>query len=270
MTALRLLLLLLVGLLPLRADDVLFIGNSYTYGDKGKDGETPVQAYGGVPKLLEAIAASKGKTLTTRMVVSGGKNWAWHLAQPATDEALHAKPWDWIVLQDFSTEPTHVGNPAAFRQDGEEFLRRIQAAAPGARIVLYETWARGKEHPYYTGTSTPKTFVDPAEMTAELQKNYRELAQDFKGLDPQRTVVVAPVGTAFALSLGRNPEIDLHNKDRYHGSTEGYYLSALVFYATICHDSPVGATASFGSFSLDPDKAKALQAAAAEATAPGR
>jgi hypothetical protein len=254
--------------LSLRAEDVLFIGNSFTYGAKGSlGGETPVEHYGGVPKLLEAIAASKGKAVSTRMVVSGGKDWGWHLAQPVTEEALRAKPWDWVVLQDYSTKPTHLGDPAAFQKDGELFLHRIQADTPGAKVALYETWARAKDHPFYQGVSGPHSFADPAEMTGEIQKAYAALALDLKGLDPSRNIVVAPVGSAFALSLGQNPQIDLHNKDRYHASTEGYYLAALVIYATLFHDSPVGATREFTGFSLDPAVTDALQKAAAQAAA---
>src|SRR5438309_1637268 len=87
------------------AEDILFIGNSFTFGA----GDQAIQKYGGIPKLVEAIAASKGKTVTTMMVAVGGKDWGFHLQQPKTAEALAARKWDWVVLQDFSTKPTHLG-----------------------------------------------------------------------------------------------------------------------------------------------------------------
>jgi hypothetical protein len=185
--------LLLGGIAGLRAEDVLFIGNSYTFGG-------PVDAIrkpGGVPKLVEAIAASKGKKLSTMMLTAGGKDWAYHLAQPATDKDLAAQKWDYVVLQDFSTKPTHLGNLEAFYQEGETFYKRIRKADPQAKIVLFETWARGKGNPMYSGTSTPKTFVDQAEMAGELQKAYPELQRRLEALEPGNQVMLAPVGLAF-------------------------------------------------------------------------
>src|ERR1700729_813607 len=74
--------LLLVALASLsaRADDVLFIGNSFTYGATAP----AVQKNGGVPKLFEAIALAKGKQAATSAVTAGGKDWSYHLAQPVT------------------------------------------------------------------------------------------------------------------------------------------------------------------------------------------
>src|SRR6201999_4349769 len=80
--------------------------------------------------------------VTTESVTAGGKDWAWHLAQPATDKALASKPWTWVVLQDYSTRPTHLGHVAEFIRDGEAFSEKIAQNSPHAAIVLYETWAR--------------------------------------------------------------------------------------------------------------------------------
>ncbi len=53
----------LVALLfrPVAAEDVLFIGNSFTFGASAP----VVRANGGVPKLVEEIAQAKGKKLAT-------------------------------------------------------------------------------------------------------------------------------------------------------------------------------------------------------------
>ena len=152
----------------LRAEQVLFIGNSYTSG--GPD--APLAHHGGIPRLVQAIALSKARKLTFIKLTPGGKDWAYDLKQPVTDAALKARNWDWVVLQDFSTQPTHIGNPGKFFEDGETFYRLIRESCPESKILLYETWAREKGHGIYTGFSTPKTFVDPAQMTAELQRSY--------------------------------------------------------------------------------------------------
>ena len=68
-------------------ETILFFGNSYTYADKAP----AVEKLGGVPKLVEAIAAAKGKQTETTMVTKAGKDWAWHLQQTSTEKALTAR-----------------------------------------------------------------------------------------------------------------------------------------------------------------------------------
>lgn len=240
----------------LLAQKALFIGNSYTYGGP----EMTITNHGGIPKLVEAIAASKGKKFSTTMLTVGGKDLAYHLQQPKTDVDLKADPWDFVVLQDFSTEATHVGGKLEdFFKDGETFYKRIRAESPQAMIVLYETWARPKQSPFYTGTSTPATFIDPAQMDTEIQKNYGELYNRLKAIEPGTHVELAPVGLAYERCEEKYPGINLSNPDLHHASIEGNYLSALVIYATIFHDSPKGATREFFDTSLDAGVAAKLQ-----------
>jgi len=247
----------------LRADDALFIGNSYTYGGP----ENIIREHGGVPKLVEAIAASKGRKLSTVMLTVGGKDLGFHLQQPVTGEDLKAKNWDWVVLQDFSTEATHVGKLDDFFKNNETFCKLIMANSQKTKIVLFETWARPKGSPFYSGTSTPKTFVDAAEMNTEIQKNYTGLFHRLQTLDPGR-VELAPVGLAFERSLEKYPGINLSYADLHHANTKGSYLAALVIYATIYQDSPKGATREFFGASLDAGVAAKLQQIADEVTSP--
>jgi hypothetical protein len=250
---------LLVLVTTLRAENVLFIGNSFTYG-----AEAPlVVLHGGVPKLFEEIARAKGRDVTAWSVTSGGKDWAWHLAQPATAKALAERPWNWVVLQDFSTRPTHVGDIPGFMRDGETFSDRIAAASPHAGIVLYETWARPAV--FYTG-GPGHDFTGAAQMMAELHDSYAKLDADLAKRDPSRQVLDAEVGTAFARTGDQFPAINLNAKDDHHSTAAGYYLAALVIYETIYHDSAKGAPATFfhGLLRIPPDEAADLQNVADE------
>lgn len=246
------------------AGNILFIGNSFTYAG----GAPAVEKLGGVPKLVEAIAAAKDQKIETTMVSSGGKDWGWHLQQPATETALNAKKWNWVVLQDYSTKTTHMGNLADSLANGETFYKRIRKGSPAAGIVLYETWARGNGHSFYTGTSTKKSFVDPTEMMTEIRKGYAELKIRLEGIEAGEQVRLAPVGTAFALCQKKHPEINLYSGDIYHASEQGYYLSALVIYATIFQGNPTGATREFPGFALDQEMAGKLQEIAMEVVKP--
>lgn len=246
---------------PVQAEDILFFGNSYTNGS----GDVAVARLG-VPKFVEAIALGKGHTIATEKVVAGGRDWGFHLAQSKTAEVLAAKKWDWVVLQDHSLKPTRAGNVDDHIRNGVEFYRRIDAASPAAKILLYETWARAAGNSMYGA----RGFRDPEEMTGELQKGYAASEAGMEALEAGEQVVIAPVGPAFALSLEKHPELILHAEDKHHASALGSYLAALVLYATLFQDSPVGAVASFPGVEIDPADALKLQQIAEEVTLPLR
>lgn len=256
--------LLAAGAASLHADEALFIGNSYTYGGS----VAPVKSNGGVPKLVELIAASKGKKLAVKTVAVGGKDWGFHLQRTETYDALKERPWTWIVLQDYSTKSTHIGNAEEFFQNGGIFYQKAKEATPQAKIMLYQTWAREKTNPMYTGTSSPKSFTNSAEMFSEIKASYAELQKRLEALDPGPQIALAPVGEAFALCAEKHPEISLYVKDKHHASEQGSYLAALVLYASLFQDNPVGATREFPGFTVPADVAAHLQEVARLATAP--
>jgi hypothetical protein len=248
---------------PARADDILFIGNSFTFAALAP----VVRLHGGVPGLVAAIAAAKGRQVATSAVTAGGKDWSYHLAQPATDKALHAKTWTWVVLQDYSTRPTRAGNVEQFMHDGETFSDRIAQTSPQAGIILYETWARPPGLFYHTPPGN--ALSGPGQMMDDLHQSYARLRDDLAAKNPNRPVRVALVGTAFARVNAEAPAINLDAVDHHHATAEGYYLAALVIYETIYHDSVKGAPSQFfhGTLVIPADKAATLQAIADEVTA---
>jgi len=249
--------LLAVASISARADDVLFIGNSFTFADLAP----VVRFHGGVPKLFEEIAKAKGRQVATSAVTAGGKDWSYHLAQPATGIALAAKTWTWVVLQDLSTRPTQAGNVAQFMQDGETFSDRIAATSPHAGILLYETWARPARAFLFYHTKPGNVFSGPAQMMDELHQSYSRLRDDLAAKNPDRPVRVALVGTAFARAKAQYPAISLDAIDNHHATAEGYYLAALVIYETIYQDSAKGAPSQFydGELTIPADDAAKLQ-----------
>jgi hypothetical protein len=243
-----------------RADDLLFFGNSFTFAEMAPS----VKKNGGVPKLVEEIALAEGKQVTTSAVTAGGKDWAYHLAQPATDHALASKTWTWVVLQDYSTRPTSAGNVAQFMKDGETFSDRIAVNSPKAGIILYETWARPPGLFYQSKEG--KFFSGPGQMMAEVHQSYGQLQKDLAAKNPDRPVRVALVGTAFARAKTEYPGIKLDAIDQHHATADGYYLAALVIYETIYKSSVKGAPNQFyhGAVTIPADDAAKLQAVADE------
>jgi len=243
------------AVLSARADDVLFFGNSFTYGSQAP----AVMKHGGVPKLFEAIAQARGKQVTADAVTKGGKGWDYHLAQPATEKALASKVWNWVVLQDYSARPTSAGNIPQFMQDGETFSQRIAVNSPKAGIVLYETWARPPGA--FFKTKEAGALGTPEKMMADLHQSYGDLAADLTAKNADRPVRLALIGTAFAATKAAYPDILLDAKDAHHASAEGYYLAALMIYEAIYKESVKGAPTEFynGELVIPADQAAKLQ-----------
>ena len=249
---------------PIRADDVLFIGNSFTFGG----GALVVQRNGGVPKLFQVIARAKGHEVTAFALTAGGRDWSYHLAQPRTERALMAKTWTWVVLQDLSTRPTQMGDEAKFLADGETFSDRIAVNSPAAGIVLYETWARPAGQFYETPPGN--VFIGgPEQMMAQLFLSYDNLAHELAARNPGRPVRVARVGTAFARIKAEYPDMVVDAPDQHHASAAGYYEAALLMEEAIYGESARGAPNTFfnGALVIPPDEAAKLQGVADEVMA---
>jgi hypothetical protein len=261
--SMRSLLCLLLGLLAAavtaHADDALFFGNSFTFGATVK----PIQANGGVPAMVSAIATARGHQLTSKMIAAGGKNFAYLLALPETTTEF-AKTWQYVTLQDYSNRATQVGDPKAFLSEGLEFGRRIATNSPKATIILYETWPPPAGSYYGKGVGT--VFARPDAMMAQIHDNYGQLRDALAAQAPGRDVRVALVGTAWQRALAENPGLNLYALDRHHGNVMGYYLAALVIEETMFHESVQGAPATFfnGTVVVPPDDVAKLQAVADE------
>ncbi len=246
----------------LSAKEILFIGNSFTYGFQ--------EGVGGVPQLVKLIAQGKGQSCETTMLAVGGKGLRYHFRRPSTPnkptakELIASKKWDAIVLQDLSNIATHTGSSSRFQKYGEAFYRQIHEINPATIVVLYQTWAYGKNHPYMIGKTTNTGFTNPGEMFGEIVASFKVQEERLEEIDPDDQVLMARVGEAFRLSLEKYPDINLYLKDQLHASPEGLYLASLVLYSTIFADSPIGAKSEFPKLSIPPDVAEKLQQVAAQ------
>lgn len=252
--------LALCGAVVCTGQNVLFIGNSFTFGGN----EADVEASGGVPGMFEEIAKANGHEVTVRMLASGGKSWEWHLGNRATAAVLREQDWSHVVIQDFSTRPTALGDPEGFHRDGERFYRLIRELAPNAKVVLYHTWARAAGHPLYEQDG----IVDAADMDRQLLDGYVELERALEEIEDGAQVLRAPVGTAFARQLAKHPELRILGHDLYHANGLGSYLAALVISGTILELDPVGSPLIFGTVEIDAAAAGQLQGTASELVGP--
>ena len=188
---------------------VLFLGNSYTYGNK-------------LPWFVAALAAADKsvRPLQVEMVASGGKDLVWHARNKATQDAIAAGRWDCVILQDQSLTPTLM--PKRTRQGA----RRLDAAIrkSGAKTMFFMTWQR---------RPTPELLKKYPDMHDRNSKTYMDLGRELKA-------AVAPVGYAWKMAYDANPNWPLYAKDNSHPSRMGTYLTACVFYSMIYNKPPTG------------------------------
>ncbi|HEY7090100.1 MAG TPA: hypothetical protein VH518_18530 [Tepidisphaeraceae bacterium] len=218
----RRLLLLLIGSLALAASGciapsdplpppttkpsvrILFIGNSYTFFN------------GGVDRMLTELAAQRGKTIECVPVVSGGRSLAWHWEQSDARAMIARGKWDWVVLQDYSTQP--LKHPDEMAEAIRNFDRAIKAA--GAKTALFMTWAR--------------------ESGPEDQP---QIAAEYLSLGNELGATVVPVGLAWQRAREEMRDQELYRFDGSHPTAEGTYLAACCFQVALLHGDPRGLTA---------------------------
>ena len=220
---------------PARAEsprNLLFYGNSFTLGI----GSTEAEAFGGVPEVVRQLATAAGfPPPRVESAAVSGQSLAWHLANntgviadPSDFAEVPGFQWDAVILQEFSTRPTHIGDPAAFRADALALFGLVRSHSPGAQALLYETWARGPGHSFYFGD--PPLFPGgPAQMQQELRANYELARQDLAAAYGVDSTIVASVGDAWEATGWAN----LHADDIYHANTRGTYLAGLLLFGTI-------------------------------------
>lgn len=261
---------------PAGARTILFVGNSFTFGE-----HSPVKRYhpervddlngeglGGVPALFATFAQETGEDWRVALETSPGKPLGWHLANR---RAAIDRPWDVVVLQGYSTlDPDRPGDPAVHIAAAGALAALFHAANPAVQVDLTSTWTRADQVYLPTG----HWYRQPvARMAQDIAAANAQALARFPDLH-----AALPVGAAwnraFATGLADDDpydgiafgRIDLWSWDQYHASAAGYYLEALVIFAHVTGTDPrrLGERERAAEdMGLAPATAAALQAIAA-------
>ncbi|WP_080058398.1 SGNH/GDSL hydrolase family protein [Spirosoma aerolatum] len=140
---------------------VLFIGNSYTYGND-------------LPELLAQLMAGKGIKFGYASVTVGGATLQKQWEDGKAKAAIYSKPWDFVVLQEQSVRP--FTNRDAFFQYARLLDAEIKKTK--AKTLFYVTWA--------------------AKATPDEQP---KLTEAYQTIGKELGALVAPVGEAWKLAL---------------------------------------------------------------------
>jgi hypothetical protein len=215
---------------------VLFIGNSYVYVND-------------LPTVFSNLTTSLGDEVTIDSKTNGGFTFQNHLNDALTHTKIESKSWDYVVLQGQSQEPSFPTSqvnsqtlpPAVSLSDS------VYANWYCSQAMYFMTWGRQNGDPQWDSINT----FD--KMNVRLRNSYLRIADSAQAS-------VAPAGIAWKYVRDNHPTINLFSADGSHPSSEGTYLSACTFYASVFRKSPVGASYTFG---LDATTAGILQNAAA-------
>jgi hypothetical protein len=266
---------------------------------------------GNATRYLSNIVAAAGHKLVHQQASIGGGSMAQHWGRAQTNETdataplglygskrslkqyLTAEKWDVVTIQQASIRSHDV---ETYRPYAKQLQGYIKQHAPGAELVIHQTWAYREDDPRFD-RSAPKSG-EP--ITREQM--YRQLTNAYATIAAELGVRLIPVGDAFHFAdidpkwgfkpgpkfdakQAKSPELpdqknSLHvgwkwsdgkngksaaTMDGHHANMAGQYLGACVFYEFLYRESIVGN--KFVPPGLEKDYAAFLQQTAHRAMA---
>jgi hypothetical protein len=236
---------------PPAATSLLFIGNSFTFGEgsavhfwrANTVTDLNDEGIGGVPALFKAFTAESGLDFDVFLETHPGVGLDWHLANKRA--VLSSRPFDIAVMHGYSTlDANKPGDPAMLIETTKTMADVLSGKSPKIEIYTTATWSRADQ----TYPEGRPWFGKPIEtMALDVRAGYDKAATTSPSIK-----AVVPVGEAWnrAFKTGvadSNPydgidagKIDLWTNDNYHASSYGYYLEALMVFGAVTHRDPRG------------------------------
>ena len=213
----------------------LFIGNSYL-------------SVNNLPAMVGDLSNSLGDHMLIDRKMNGGYTFQSHSNDAVTYTKIHAKPWDYVVLQGQSQEPSFPYSQVNTQTlpYAMKLADSVYASNSCSQVNYYMTWGREVGDPQWDSINTFNKMND------RLRNAYLRIADS-------TDASVSPVGVAWKYVRDNYPNINLYAGDGSHPSLEGSYLAACTFYSSLFQKSCVGASYTAG---LDPQTCTILQQAA--------
>lgn len=200
-------LLFIVLQLPLQSQghkdtlSILFVGNSYTYGEN-------------LPHLVSSLSEETPVKLMTKKSTIGGARLSehWHSKRGLeTRKIIEEGDFDVVVLQNHSMSAMEQPD-SLVKYAG---LLSALIKKHGAKPYLYVTWAREKV----------------PQFQEEINSVYLKVAK-------KNNAIPVMIGNAWALAKSYRPNIPLHTSDGSHASELGAFLTASMFVKAISGQLP--------------------------------
>ncbi|MDR7269658.1 hypothetical protein J2X20_002287 [Pelomonas saccharophila] len=256
---------------------ILFVGNSFLHGhmppvlyyNAARVTDLNGTGYGGVPGVFKQLADDAGLHVEVASELVSGQTLQFHLNDKRA--LLTSRPWDIVVLQEYSTlSPQRPGDATTFIAAAGRLEAAVHGVNPAARVYLLETWARADQVYRTPGGRWAGRTLEA--MQGDLHAAYAQAMA--------RAACIAgvlPVGDAALRAVlegvaDRNPydgidagKSNLWGDDSYHLSAWGSYLEALVIFGRLSGLDPAslgGARAAGRDLGLTAAQIEAAQAVA--------
>jgi hypothetical protein len=204
---------------PLR---VLFVGNSYTFGND-------------LPWMVRGLAAAEkgARPLEVESIAIGGATLRNHLESSTVAEKLASGRFEVLVLQEQSQLP--LLDRAAFHAAAREL--HALASKSQTRVVFFCTWARRDQPEQRAGLEEAYASI-AAELGADLApvgrafERYAELSAEERARAKRPTPTREKKKAATADTASPTPP-SLYVEDGSHASPYGTYLAAALLHEAI-------------------------------------
>ena len=211
-TILLFILSLSIATIHCEAKKILFIGNSYTSQ---------------CSRTITDLFINENPEWKLTFHTKGGKDLAYHLADPATEKLIRSQKWDFVILQEQSQKSGLGGKSSqGFHNAIASFSKIIQNN--GSTPCLYLTWGRKAGD-----KKNPKIYPDYQSMQEKISAAY------FKaGKNNQARIL--PVGLAYSKIKQQDQTLfkSLYKKDGSHPSEIGAYVVSSVFWGGLTGKDP--------------------------------
>jgi hypothetical protein len=232
---------------PASATTILFVGNSFTYGEPA--GAAPTVEYyqpntvtdlnhtgiGGVPALFKAMTTEAGLHYDVSLETVPGVGVDYHYNNKLN---TILGSYDKVLLQSYSTlDAAKPGDPSTLIKYSGLLAKAFHDINPNVQVMLTSTWSRA-DLTYKTNSPWLGKPIDQMALDVRRGYNAADAASDLIN-------GVIPVGQAWnrALDAGladTNPydgigagQIDLWAPENYHASPYGYYLESLTIFGSV-------------------------------------
>ncbi|MBL7962555.1 MAG: hypothetical protein JNM31_01810 [Flavobacteriales bacterium] len=232
-------LMVLSACLQAQGTRVLFIGNSLTYMND-------------LPGMFGQLAVSMGEPVQTSMVAPAGMTLQGHSTHAATQAAIAAGPWDFVVLQEQSQLPSFPPSQvnAQVFPFAAQLVQQIRAVSPCAEVVFLMTW--GYENGDLSNCASFPPLCTYEGMQLRLRESYVQMADD-------NASWCAPAGMVWRAHRDQYPTVNLY-ADPSHPNGYGTYVAATTLASTIFRRSCTAA--GFQPGALSPAEGDAIRSLA--------
>lgn len=241
---------------------------------------------------LPGLVKAGGHELIHCPIVVGGASLELHATMARTNglykngrslkQELESDKWDYVTIQQASMKSHDI---ATYRPFAEHLRDYIKKYAPGATLLVHETWQYRCDDPRFATNSFTQQMMHDGltnayrTIAAELGVHIIPVGDAFHmadtdpkwgyrpdmKFDPKKAKPPALPNQTHSLHMGRQWKNGKLGFDGHHANTAGQYLGACVFYEVLYGESVVGN--KFVPDGIDPAYARFLQETAHRAVA---